>query len=176
MPNEHGVYMHDTPMKQLFGSRGRAFSAGCVRVQDVFTLAEWVARYEPVIRSICAELLTAMAARGGGDICEEFSARMPIRVFNAWMNLPDAQAAELAEVGRRYNIACGQIDIGNAATEMTVKMEGGVLQANGQTAPEPRLDVAHVVRAVLYMASLPLDANVQFMTVMATKMPFVGRG
>jgi NAD(P)-dependent dehydrogenase (short-subunit alcohol dehydrogenase family) len=78
--------------------------------------------------------------------------------------------------GRRYNIACGQIDIGNAATEMTVKMEGGVLQANGQTAPEPRLDVAHVVRAVLYMASLPLDANVQFMTVMATKMPFVGRG
>ncbi len=78
--------------------------------------------------------------------------------------------------GRRYNVACGQIDIGNAATEMTARMVNGVLQANGQTSPEPRLDVAHVVRAVLYMASLPLDANVQFMTVMATKMPFVGRG
>ena len=78
--------------------------------------------------------------------------------------------------GRRYNIACGQIDIGNAATSMTEKMDTGVLQANGQTAAEPRLDVAHVVRAVLYMASLPLEANVQFMTVMATKMPFIGRG
>ena len=78
--------------------------------------------------------------------------------------------------GRDYNIACGQIDIGNAATAMTARMDTGVLQANGQTAAEPRLDVAHVVRAVLYMASLPLDANVQFMTVMATKMPFIGRG
>jgi NAD(P)-dependent dehydrogenase (short-subunit alcohol dehydrogenase family) len=78
--------------------------------------------------------------------------------------------------GRRYNIACGQIDIGNAATEMTARMPSGALQANGETAPEPRLDVAHVVRAVVYMASLPLDANVQFMTVMATKMPFIGRG
>ncbi|HVQ15761.1 MAG TPA: SDR family oxidoreductase [Vicinamibacterales bacterium] len=78
--------------------------------------------------------------------------------------------------GRRYNIACGQIDIGNAATDMTAAFATGVLQANGQTAAEPRLDVAHVVRAVLYMAGLPLDANVQFMTVMATKMPFIGRG
>ena len=78
--------------------------------------------------------------------------------------------------GRRFNIACGQIDIGNAATDMTAGMPGGALQANGETAPEPLLDVAHVVRAVLYMASLPLDANVQFMTVMATKMPFIGRG
>jgi NAD(P)-dependent dehydrogenase (short-subunit alcohol dehydrogenase family) len=78
--------------------------------------------------------------------------------------------------GRRYNIACGQIDIGNAATDMTAAMATGVLQANGETAAEPRLDVAHVVRAVVYMASLPLDANVQFMTVMATTMPFIGRG
>jgi len=78
--------------------------------------------------------------------------------------------------GRRFNIACGQIDIGNAATDMTATFVAGVLQANGQTATEPRLDVAHVVRAVIYMASLPLDANVQFMTVMATKMPFIGRG
>ena len=78
--------------------------------------------------------------------------------------------------GRRFNIACGQIDIGNAATDMTAKMTTGVLQASGQIAPEPRLDIEHVVRAVVYMASLPLDANVQSMTVMATTMPFIGRG
>jgi NAD(P)-dependent dehydrogenase (short-subunit alcohol dehydrogenase family) len=78
--------------------------------------------------------------------------------------------------GRRFNIACGQIDIGNAATDMTASFADGVLQANGQTVPEPRLDVGHVAQAVVYMASLPLDANVQFITVMATKMPFIGRG
>jgi NAD(P)-dependent dehydrogenase (short-subunit alcohol dehydrogenase family) len=78
--------------------------------------------------------------------------------------------------GRPYDIACGQIDIGNASTEMTRRMASGVLQADGSTAPEPTIDVEHVARAVVYMATLPLDANVQFMTVMATKMPFVGRG
>src|ERR687898_2618185 len=77
--------------------------------------------------------------------------------------------------GRKYNIACGQIDIGKAATEMTARMTTGALQADGEMAPEPRLDVSHVVRAALYMVSLPLDANVQFMTVLATKMPFIGR-
>jgi NAD(P)-dependent dehydrogenase (short-subunit alcohol dehydrogenase family) len=78
--------------------------------------------------------------------------------------------------GRRYDIACGQIDIGNAATEMTEKMAEGVLQANGTVQAEPRIDVEQVARAVVHMASLPLDANVLFMTIMATKMPFVGRG
>lgn len=78
--------------------------------------------------------------------------------------------------GRKYNIACGQIDIGNAATDMTRKMSTGVLQADGSVDVEPRIDVAHIVRAVLYMASLPLEANVPFITVMATHMPWVGRG
>ncbi len=79
--------------------------------------------------------------------------------------------------GRAYDIACGQIDIGNADTDMTERMRTtGVLQANGTTAAEPTFDTAHVARAVVYMATLPLDANVQFMTVMATKMPFIGRG
>jgi NAD(P)-dependent dehydrogenase (short-subunit alcohol dehydrogenase family) len=77
---------------------------------------------------------------------------------------------------RRHNIACGQIDIGNAATEMTERMTAGVPQANGTLAVEPRIDVRHVADAVLYMANLPLDANVQFLTVMATSMPFIGRG
>jgi NAD(P)-dependent dehydrogenase (short-subunit alcohol dehydrogenase family) len=78
--------------------------------------------------------------------------------------------------GRAYDIACGQIDIGNAATDMTERMAQGVPQPNGTVAPEPRMDVEHVAQAVVYMASLPLESNVQFMTVMATKMPFIGRG
>ncbi|MBP7701055.1 MAG: SDR family oxidoreductase [Phenylobacterium sp.] len=78
--------------------------------------------------------------------------------------------------GRAYDIACGQIDIGNAATEMTLAMAKGVPQADGSFAPEPLMDVKTVADAVVFMAGLPLDANVQFMTVMATKMPFVGRG
>jgi NAD(P)-dependent dehydrogenase (short-subunit alcohol dehydrogenase family) len=78
--------------------------------------------------------------------------------------------------GRPFDIACGQIDIGNAETEMTAGMAKGVPQADGSIAPEPVMDVAHVGRAVLYMANLPLDANVQYITLMATKMPFVGRG
>ncbi len=78
--------------------------------------------------------------------------------------------------GRAYDIACGQIDIGNAATEMTSRMAKGVPQADGSFAPEPLMDVKAVADAVVFMAGLPLDANVQFMTVMATKMPFIGRG
>jgi NAD(P)-dependent dehydrogenase (short-subunit alcohol dehydrogenase family) len=78
--------------------------------------------------------------------------------------------------GRKYDIACGQIDIGNADTEMAARMKVGVPQASGSVAAEPTIDPSHVARAVLYMASLPLDANVLFMTVMATKMPYVGRG
>ena len=78
--------------------------------------------------------------------------------------------------GRKHDIACGQIDIGNAATDMTARMTGGVAQADGSMRPEPRMDVENVARTIVFMAGLPLDANVQFVTVMATKMPFVGRG
>ena len=78
--------------------------------------------------------------------------------------------------GRKYDIACSQIDIGNAATPMTERMSAGVLQANGTIAPEPTMDVAYVAQAVLSIANLPLEVNVQFMTIMATKMPYIGRG
>jgi len=78
--------------------------------------------------------------------------------------------------GRKYDIACGQIDIGNALTPLAARMAQGVPQANGTVAPEPLMDVSHVASAVLFMASLPPEANVQFLTIMATKMPFVGRG
>jgi NAD(P)-dependent dehydrogenase (short-subunit alcohol dehydrogenase family) len=78
--------------------------------------------------------------------------------------------------GRKYDIACSQLDIGNAATEMTERLTTGVLQADGRSMEEPRMDLKHVAEAVRYIASLPLEANVQFMTLMATKMPLVGRG
>ena len=78
--------------------------------------------------------------------------------------------------GREFDIACGQIDIGNAATRMTAVIAAGSMQADGTSAPEPTMDVANVAASVVYMASLPPEANVQFLTVMATKMPFIGRG
>jgi NAD(P)-dependent dehydrogenase (short-subunit alcohol dehydrogenase family) len=78
--------------------------------------------------------------------------------------------------GRKYDIACGQIDIGNALTDMTASSSAGQLQPDGSVRPEPRMDVEHVAQAVAFMASLPLESNVQFMTIMATKMPWVGRG
>ena len=78
--------------------------------------------------------------------------------------------------GRLHNIACSQIDIGNAATDFTLRMADGILQANGSMMPEPRFDAEHVADAVLYIANLPLNTNVQFMTLMATTMPFIGRG
>jgi NAD(P)-dependent dehydrogenase (short-subunit alcohol dehydrogenase family) len=82
----------------------------------------------------------------------------------------------LALDGRKYDICSSQIDIGNAATEMAMRMKDGVTQADGRIAPEPLMDVQHVARSVVFMANMPLDANVQFLTVMATKMPFIGRG
>ena len=78
--------------------------------------------------------------------------------------------------GRKYNIACSQVDVGNAATPMTARMQGGVLQANGETMPEPTFNVEHVGETVLYISNLTLDANIQFVTIMATQMPYVGRG
>jgi NAD(P)-dependent dehydrogenase (short-subunit alcohol dehydrogenase family) len=78
--------------------------------------------------------------------------------------------------GRKYNIASSQIDIGNAATPLTEKMKTGIIQASGAVAAEPRMDVDHAANAVVYMAGLPLEANIQFMTIMATTMPFIGRG
>jgi NAD(P)-dependent dehydrogenase (short-subunit alcohol dehydrogenase family) len=96
--------------------------------------------------------------------------------YNATKHAVTGITKSLSLEGRAFDIACGQIDIGNAATEMTERMSGGVPQADGSLQAEPTMDVANVARAIVYMASLPLDANVQFMTVMATKMPFIGRG
>ena len=126
------------------------------------------------------ELMKAQTPRGGRIINNgSISAHAP-RPFSAPYTATKHAITGLTKStaldGREYDIACGQIDIGNAATEMTERMTKGVPQADGSLAVEPRMDVQHVADAVVYMASLPLDANVQFMTVMATKMPFVGRG
>ncbi|MDT3723061.1 SDR family oxidoreductase [Pseudomonas oryzihabitans] len=125
-------------------------------------------------------LMREQSPRGGRIINNgSISAHTP-RPFSAPYTATKHAVAGLTKAlaldGRAFDIACGQIDIGNAATEMTERMASGVLQADGSTAVEPRMDVKHVADAVRFMASLPLDANVQTLTVMATKMPYVGRG
>src|SRR3954451_6664984 len=133
---------------------------------------------------LCAQAaFRAMAAqepRGGRIInngsISAYTPRPFAIAYNATKHAVTGITKSLSLEGREFDIACGQIDIGNAATEMTERMSAGVTQADGSLKVEPTMDVANVARAIVYMASLPLDANVQFMTVMATKMPYVGRG
>jgi NAD(P)-dependent dehydrogenase (short-subunit alcohol dehydrogenase family) len=133
---------------------------------------------------LCAQhafrMMKNQTPRGGRIINNgSVSAHVPRRnstPYSATKHALTGLTRSLSLDGREFDIACGQIDIGNAATPMTERMEKGVPQANGTTMVEPRMDVAHVGRAVAHMAGLPLDANVQFMTIMATKMPFIGRG
>jgi NAD(P)-dependent dehydrogenase (short-subunit alcohol dehydrogenase family) len=133
---------------------------------------------------LCAQAaFRAMAAqepRGGRIInngsISAYTPRPFAIAYNATKHAVTGITKSLSLEGREFDIACGQIDIGNAATEMTERMHAGVPQADGSLKVEPTMDVADVARAIVYMASLPLDANVQFMTVMATKMPYLGRG
>jgi NAD(P)-dependent dehydrogenase (short-subunit alcohol dehydrogenase family) len=133
---------------------------------------------------LCArEAFRHMAAQDpqGGRIINNgsLSAQMP-RPYSTAYTVSKHAITGLTRIlsleGRARNVACGQIDIGNAATEMTRAMAVGVPQADGSLAPEPTIDPADVAASIVHMASLPLDANIQFMTVMATKMPFIGRG
>ena len=125
-------------------------------------------------------LMKAQTPRGGRIINNgSISAHVPrpnSAPYTATKHAITGLTKSTALDGRAYDIACGQIDIGNAATEMTLRMASGIKQPNGELMVEPRMNVDDVARAVVYMATLPLDANVQFMTVMATKMPYVGRG
>jgi NAD(P)-dependent dehydrogenase (short-subunit alcohol dehydrogenase family) len=133
---------------------------------------------------LCAQeairMMKAQQPRGGRIINNgSISAHTPrphSAPYTATKHAITGLTKSIALDGRPFDIACGQIDIGNAATEMTQRMTEGVLQPNGEKAAEARMDVRHVADAVVYMANLPLDANVLFLTVMATAMPFVGRG
>src|SRR4051794_16623833 len=148
--------------------------------------AEWCAVVDTNLTGsfLCAQAaFTAMAAqepRGGRIINNgSLSAYVPRPhsiAYTATKHAVTGLTRSLALDGRAFDIACGQLDIGNAGTEMAARMSSGVLQADGSTQAEPLMDVGDVGRAVAHMASLPLDANIQFMTVMATQMPFIGRG
>src|ERR1700674_1677454 len=126
------------------------------------------------------KIMKSQQPRGGGIINNgSISAHTPPPFSVAYTSTKHAITGLTKSTsldGRKYDIACGQIDVGNAATDMTARMAKGVPQPNGTVEVEPTMNVENVARAVVYMASLPLDANVQFLTVMATKMPFVGRG
>jgi NAD(P)-dependent dehydrogenase (short-subunit alcohol dehydrogenase family) len=125
-------------------------------------------------------IMKAQAPRGGRIINNgSISAHTPrpgSAAYTATKHAITGLTKSISLDGRAFDIACGQIDIGNAATDMTQQMGRGMPQADGSVAPEPTFDARHVAEAVLYMASLPLDANVQFLTITATKMPFIGRG
>ena len=153
---------------------------------DEIDLASWQAVVDTNLTGsfLCAQhavrMMKAQTPRGGRIINNgSISAHAPRPgsiCYTATKHAITGLTKSLSLDGRAFDIACGQIDIGNAATPMTAVMSSGVPQPDGRIAPEPVMDVKAVADAVLMMASLPLDANVQFMTVMATKMPFVGRG
>jgi NAD(P)-dependent dehydrogenase (short-subunit alcohol dehydrogenase family) len=167
----------------LFNNAGRA--APSTPLEDV-TLEDWRAVVDLNVTGtfLCTQhafrIMKAQDPRGGRIINNgSISAHAPRPWSSPYTSTKHAVTGLTKSTsldGRAYDIACGQIDIGNAGTPMTSRMADGVPQADGAVRPEPTMDVDAVAKAIVYMASLPLDANVQFMTVMATKMPFVGRG
>jgi NAD(P)-dependent dehydrogenase (short-subunit alcohol dehydrogenase family) len=167
----------------LFNNAG--MGAPAIPIEDL-TYEQWSAVVGVNLTGafLCAQeaikIMKAQQPRGGRIINNgSISAHVPrpnSAPYTATKHAITGLTRSISLDGRKYDICCGQIDIGNAATEMTERMTGGVPQARGDVMVEPRMDVHHVADAVVYMANLPLDANVQFMTVMATKMPFIGRG
>jgi NAD(P)-dependent dehydrogenase (short-subunit alcohol dehydrogenase family) len=153
---------------------------------DELTVEQWKAVVDVNLTGVflCAQqafaLMKRQSPRGGRIINNgSISAHVPrpnSAPYTATKHGVTGLTRSLSLDGRPFDIACGQIDIGNAETPLTAKFQGGTLQADGSVRPEPRMDVRHVAEAVLYMAGLPLEANVQFLTVMATKMPYIGRG
>jgi NAD(P)-dependent dehydrogenase (short-subunit alcohol dehydrogenase family) len=153
---------------------------------DELTVEQWRAVVDTNLTGsfLCAReafrVMKTQLPRGGRIInngsISAYAPRPNSAPYTATKHAISGLTKTLALDGRKHDIACSQLDIGNAATEMTERMAGGIIQANGTTAVEPRMGVAHVANAIVHMANLPLEANVLFMTIMATKMPFVGRG
>ena len=176
--------------RQVFGRLDLLFNNAGVGAppvpMDELTFEQWqkVVNINLTGSFLCAQqaiqLMKAQSPQGGRIINNgSISAHAPrpnSAPYTATKHAITGLTKSISLDGRKYNIACGQIDIGNAQTEMTALMAEGVPQANGEIAVEPLMDVNHVADAVVHMASLPLSTNVQFMTIMATKMPFVGRG
>ena len=167
----------------LFNNAG--IGAPPVNVEDL-TYEQWMAVVQTNLTGpfICTQeaikIMKDQNPRGGRIINNgSISAHTPrpnSAPYTSTKHAIQGLTKSIALDGRKYDIACCQVDVGNAATEMTDRMTKGILQANGETMVEPRMDVSAVAGAVSYMASLPLDANALFITIMATKMPFVGRG
>lgn len=167
----------------LFNNAGKG--APAIPMEDL-TFEQWKSVVDVNLTGafLCAQeairMMKAQQPRGGRIINNgSISAHTPRPLsapYTATKHAITGLTKSIALDGRPFDITCGQIDIGNAATPMTERMTEGVLQPNGTKMPEPRMNVDHVADAVVYMANLPLDANVLFMTVMATKMPYVGRG
>jgi len=167
----------------LFNNAGRG--APAVPLEDL-SFEQWKAVVDVNLTGLflCAQaafrLMKSQRPKGGRIINNgSISAHAPrphSAPYTATKHAVTGLTKCIALDGRAHDIACGQIDIGNARTELAARMEAGVRQASGEIQPEPLMDVAHVGRAVLYMANLPKDANVLSLTLMATKMPFVGRG
>ena len=167
----------------LFNNAGVGLPAGSF---DELTFEQWqnVVNINLTGSFLCAQaafrVMKAQSPQGGRIINNgSISAHAPrpnSAPYTATKHAVTGLTKSISLDGRPFNIACGQIDIGNAVTEISARMATGTMQANGQIAIEAMMDVQHVANAVVHMASLPLEANVQFMTVMATKMPFVGRG
>jgi NAD(P)-dependent dehydrogenase (short-subunit alcohol dehydrogenase family) len=167
----------------LFNNAG---TGGRARDPDQVSLAEWQAMVAVNLTGsfLCIReafrVMKAQEPRGGRIInngsISAYAPRPGSIAYTATKHAVTGLTKAAALDGRPYDIACGQIDVGNAATALTERMSGGVRQADGSVRPEPRMDAEDVARAVVYMAGLPLEANVATMTVLATKMPFVGRG
>jgi NAD(P)-dependent dehydrogenase (short-subunit alcohol dehydrogenase family) len=176
--------------KETFGRVDLLFNNAGVNVPGIpfedLTYEQWKSVVETNLTGmfLCAQeafrMMKSQEPRGGRIInngsISAYAPRPDSAPYTATKHGVTGLTKSISLDGRKYDIACGQIDVGNALTEMSARIATGVKQANGERAPEPMMDVQHVADAVVHMASLPIDANVQFMTIMATKMPFIGRG